>query len=308
MSCDAKKKNLWRSTSRFWRGDIRLCSTLCASTLLSIWCRSLTQMRMCASHLYIYSGWNNSCTVIINSWSMTAYVWKEDNTVKQRTLKDTDAQCGGVRLPHCLRNNELHHMHTVISHCFLIGFLVWIQTNSYFRLFSLQCTNQETDNQNNIHNSYSQSTLLQSCHGQSHGGQRTASPDRLCRRDPPHPGPSDCPPVHSRAWPGPGTQHDRRMTRVTRVPAHSIYNVCGDKRWAHWLGHLYENAHTHISIHMYMHLCVYLLQCVIGVCVFCFCCKRIEMTVVRGMAPLHYMHYVHTLCSTPSWWRLAIRL
>lgn len=54
--------------------------------------------------------------------------------------------------------------------------------------------------------SYSQSKQLRSCHGRSHGGQRTASLDHLCRRDLPPPGPWDCPPVHSRAWPGPGRQ------------------------------------------------------------------------------------------------------
>lgn len=51
---------------------------------------------------------------------------------------------------------------------------------------------------------YSQSKQLRSCHGRSHGGQRRASPDHLCRTDQPPPGPWDCPPVHSRAWPGPG--------------------------------------------------------------------------------------------------------
>lgn len=54
--------------------------------------------------------------------------------------------------------------------------------------------------------SHSQSKQPRSCRGRSLWGLRKASLDHLCRRGLPRPGLSSCPPVHSRAWPGPGRQ------------------------------------------------------------------------------------------------------
>lgn len=61
---------------------------------------------------------------------------------------------------------------------------------------------------------YLQSKRLQSCHDRSHGDQQTTFLDHLCRTDPPPPGPWDCPPVHWRAWPGPGRQQGRNRGMI----------------------------------------------------------------------------------------------
>lgn len=73
--------------------------------------------------------------------------------------------------------------------------------------------------------SYSQSKRLQSCRGRSLWGRRTASQDHLYRKDLPPPGLSGCPPVHSRAWPGPGGGKRERESE-TWVEHRGKWGVC----------------------------------------------------------------------------------